>query len=648
MTSYRFASLAIALMLPMRAEVTPRDFYDAIRQNDLKRIQSYLDAGTNPDLRDARGSTPLMHAAAIGSIDAMRLLIKAGADVNAKNGLDTSVLVWGALDKQKAKLLLDAGAKVNAATKLGRTPLLMAAGRPGSAETVRLMLAKGADTTAADVRGNTALLEAARVNDMEMIRLLAEKKVDINAGDFAGITALGHAASHSNLEAIQLLLRKGALVNVTHERAIPMKNGVIAASRITALMAAAPHGSFDIVKSLLDAGADVKAKDVRGMTPLMIAVASDSANPQVIRLFLDRGSDAAAKDVYGQTVRDWAQKFNQPAILGMLGGQSAKVKPVLRPVSNVTLDARKAIERSLPLLESTATEYFKMSGCVGCHHQALIAPAISAAARKGLPVNAATRKEQLQIVKGEMLGAREALLQNVFISVDGHAYALAMLADQDYPADEVTDAIVSLIASQQTPEGDFLGFPLVRPPLEASPFVVAAFGSRVMSHYAIPARKAEFDERVANVRRWLIASRPHTAYEHYYRLLGLKWSGADRTAVDKAVAEVRGLQRPDGGFPQTAHLASDAYATASALWALREANVPVKDAAYQRGVKFLLASQRDDGSWYVASRSPKFQPYFQSGFPHDHDQWISAAATSLAVRALAEAIEAASLTAAAR
>jgi hypothetical protein len=63
------------------------------------------------------------------------------------------------------------------------------------------------------------------------------------------------------------------------------------------------------------------------------------------------------------------------------------------------------------------------------------------------------------------------------------------------------------------------------------------------------------------------------------------------------------------------------------------------DAVYQKGVKHLLATQWEDGSWYVRSRAPKFQPYFQSGFPYDHDQWISAAATSWAVRALAPAVE---------
>ena len=97
-------------------------------------------------------------------------------------------------------------------------------------------------------------------------------------------------------------------------------------------------------------------------------------------------------------------------------------------------------------------------------------------------------------------------------------------------------------------------------------------------------------------------------------------------------------QHQDGGWSQNPNLASDAYATGESLWALREAGVlSVSDPVYQRGVKFLLSTQWEDGSWYVRSRAVKFQPYFQSGFPFEHDQWISATATAWAVRALAPA-----------
>ena len=80
---------------------------------------------------------------------------------------------------------------------------------------------------------------------------------------------------------------------------------------------------------------------------------------------------------------------------------------------------------------------------------------------------------------------------------------------------------------------------------------------------------------------------------------------------------------------------SDAYATGQALVALSQAGaIPVSDAAYKRGVDFLLKTQLADGSWYVRSRAIPLQPYFEGGFPHGNDQWISAAATNWAALAL--------------
>jgi hypothetical protein len=81
---------------------------------------------------------------------------------------------------------------------------------------------------------------------------------------------------------------------------------------------------------------------------------------------------------------------------------------------------------------------------------------------------------------------------------------------------------------------------------------------------------------------------------------------------------------------------SDAYATSGALLALAESKVlKVTDPAYKKGMDYLLSTQFPDGAWHVRSRAIKFQPYFESGFPFGHDQWISAAATASAAQALA-------------
>ena len=81
-------------------------------------------------------------------------------------------------------------------------------------------------------------------------------------------------------------------------------------------------------------------------------------------------------------------------------------------------------------------------------------------------------------------------------------------------------------------------------------------------------------------------------------------------------------------------MGSDAYATGEALWALHESGMKPSDPVYRRGVDYLLRAQQEDGTWHVVTRSLTFQPYFESGFPHGHDQWISQAGSVLAAMAL--------------
>ena len=80
------------------------------------------------------------------------------------------------------------------------------------------------------------------------------------------------------------------------------------------------------------------------------------------------------------------------------------------------------------------------------------------------------------------------------------------------------------------------------------------------------------------------------------------------------------IQRSDGGWGQTSDLPSDAYATGQVLCTLHELGMAASDDAWQRGADYLLRTQAADGSWHVKTRAAGFQPYFQSGFPYEHDQ----------------------------
>jgi hypothetical protein len=141
--------------------------------------------------------------------------------------------------------------------------------------------------------------------------------------------------------------------------------------------------------------------------------------------------------------------------------------------------------------------------------------------------------------------------------------------------------------------------------------------------------------RLGKARQWLLAANPRTTEDRTFHLFGLKWAGAHKDDLAKAVAGLLARQQTDGGWGQLASMPSDAYATGQALVALQQAGgLPVTDPAYRRGVQFLLKTQLNDGSWFVESRSLPVQPYFESEFPHGRSQFISCFATSWATMAL--------------
>ena len=637
-------SIAAALLtLPLAAQQST-DLFDVVRNGDLRALKSSLQKTEAAKARDSHGVPLVMYAAAFGSPEALRMLIDAGADVNAKNSFDATALMWAAGDPVKARILIEHGANVNSVSKQGRTPLIIAAAHHGAGETVRLLLEKGADARAKDGMGTTALLQACFAGDIEVVRMLLEKGADVNGADKGGNTALSNAAGSDDVTLVKLLLSRGANVNSANSFAGKVKFGPIALVNLTPLMFAAPHCSPQMVKTLLDAGAKVNETDIRGMTPLMLAVGSDNQNVEVVKLLIAAKSDVNKKSAAGETALDWALKFNNPAVLATLRGAGATTAAVysapVRRATNAPPDAGRSVEKSVALLQRTSTEFFKQSGCVGCHHQPITAFAVNAARAAGFRVDDAAAREQLDTMKVGSQQFQEGMLQRI----DGPAgpdistATLLGMAHAGYNSDLVTDSLVCNIAAQQHSDGSWALRGVSRAPMEESNIGRTTWAVRVLKLWGPPGRKAEFDKRIARARAWITEAKPRTTDDLTMRLLGLQWSGAGKPEIQTAARALMAQQRPDGGWGANPNLASDAYATGESLYALREsASVPVTDAVYQRGVKYLLDTQYEDGSWYVRSRAPKFQPYFQSGFPYDHDQWISSTATAWATVALAPA-----------
>ena len=201
-----------------------------------------------------------------------------------------------------------------------------------------------------------------------------------------------------------------------------------------------------------------------------------------------------------------------------------------------------------------------------------------------------------------------------------------------YVAD--TDALVHYLVLRQRKDGHWQQ-ENYRPPDEASDFQFTALAVRGLQIYAPKGRSREIAGRIDQARRWLQSAAPTDTTDRVFQLLGLGWAKAEPESITKAVTNLAGEQREDGGWAQLPTLASDAYATGLALFALHEAGgVAVDHRAYQRGVEFLLRTQLADGSWFVASRSFPIVEYSKSGFPHGRSQFISASATCWATMAL--------------
>jgi hypothetical protein len=213
------------------------------------------------------------------------------------------------------------------------------------------------------------------------------------------------------------------------------------------------------------------------------------------------------------------------------------------------------------------------------------------------------------------------------------------MVDLHDPPNEMTDAAVHYLAQRQDASGAWLQTS-ARPPIEESHISRTAMAIRALKVYGWPARQAEFDQHIDRAQHWLKRAEPLTMYEEADRIMGLRIAGISTAELRPDAEKLLAEQRPDGGWSQTPYLGSDAYATGLVLHSLYMTGLLTpSEPAYRKAIGFLLQTQFPDGSWYVRSRAAKFQPYFQSGFPFNHDQWISTAGTAWAAIALIDATE---------
>src|SRR5579862_4013066 len=518
--------LAIMAVAAMAQE--PEKFYSAIRENNLTQLKALLDQKASAGTADDHEITPLMYAADIGSVEAMRLLLDRGADVNIQNAFGSTALMWSASDPAKVHLLLDRGADVNAVARSGRTALIVAAFTNPSAEVVRALIAKGAKVGVMDSRHVTPLNAATFGNDTATVRLLVEAGADIDTPDtFIGLTPLMNAAGNRNLEAVKLLVAKGAKVNaVSKTEGLPkIQTGTVEFGGWTPLLMASAFGPPESVKMLLEAGARIDAQDYRGFTPLMLAVGTDRYDRRIVNMLLAHGADLRPTNHARETALDWAHKFGDPEVIRAVGGSPQDVAKPVR-LSDELPDTRAAITRSIQLLEHTSDQFFKKSGCFACHEQPAAEFATAAARAKGIPVDEkASHDRQWQTT----LSMNPVQLEGAAAlgGADNNLYAAEALLRAGYPVNRTSDFLAANLAAAQGGDGGWHLPGYSRSPLQDSDFSRTAMAMRALKTYGSPGRASEMKERIARGKQWLLHAEPVLLEDMDMRLVGV----ADRKST---------------------------------------------------------------------------------------------------------------------
>ncbi len=203
-------------------------------------------------------------------------------------------LVTAAADQDAAavRALLAEGVDVNTARADGATAILWAAHRD-DLDTVAQLLDAGADVNTADDHGVTPLERAAENASAAMIGALLAAGADANAAQTSGLTPLMTAARTGSVAVVQALLGHGADVNAA-----------TAETRSTALMWAVAEPHPDVVRVLLDAGADPRASTFKGFTPLMFA--ARNGDIALARTLIDEGVDVNEPSADGTHILPYA------------------------------------------------------------------------------------------------------------------------------------------------------------------------------------------------------------------------------------------------------------------------------------------------------------------------------------------------------
>ncbi len=182
------------------------DFISAVKRGDAVEVSGWLKRGMDPNTIDPTGLPVLHLAARDGSLEAVKVILAAGANIDRRTVAGESALMLASIQGHKdvVNLLIQKEAQIN---HPGWTPLIYAA-TTGKTEIIKILIDNHAYIDSSSPNGVTSLMMAIRGGHVSAVRLLIEEDADVTVKNDAGETALDWAARASNTEMVRLIRSK--------------------------------------------------------------------------------------------------------------------------------------------------------------------------------------------------------------------------------------------------------------------------------------------------------------------------------------------------------------------------------------------------------------------------------------------------------
>ncbi len=301
---------------------------------------------------------------------------------------------------------------------------------------------------------------------------------------------------------------------------------------------------------------------------------------------------------------------------------------------------RDAVARSIPLLEAGSKGSADQRQCFTCHSQALPVFVLTEAKSHGFTIDEANLQRQLQHTYDHLHRGHESYQkakgQGGGVLTAG--YALWALEAGKWKSDPTITAVTHYLVEEKVERGHWQHRG-TRPPSSGSDFTTSYVALRGLTYYGNPDQSSKIADRKAVVAAWLSKQIPKDTEDSVFRLKSMRYVDIDSSVSESATTDLLQLQRDDGGWSQNAELDSDAYATATVVETLLgEGKLDIEHPSIRKGIDYLLRTQLNEGTWKVTTRAKPFQEYFESGFPHGKDQFISISATAWSALALLAAL----------